>query len=176
MRRSTGSGTNTASQRDLASTLNVLNMLTEESALVRPDGARAWSSGCGRSYGTRAPAPRTRAGRVITWRARPRRSALRTWCSTSVPGAAFPLRRRPRRCRARLAIEASDIAEVAERGFAVNGVRDRVTLLPGWSRQLELPERADLLVAELIGNEPLEEEILQTTLDARRRLLAPEPA
>ena len=71
------------------------------------------------------------------------------------------------------AVEASDIAEVAERVFAVNGVRDRVTLLPGWSRQIELPEQADLLVAEVIGNEPLEEEILETTLDARRRLLAP---
>ncbi len=44
---------------------------------------------------------------------------------------------------------------------------------PGWSRQIELPEPADLLVAELIGNEPLEEEILETTLDARRRLLKP---
>ena len=65
------------------------------------------------------------------------------------------------------AVEASDIAEVAERVFAVNGVQDRVTLLPGWSRQIELPEPADLLVAEVIGNEPLEEEILETTLDAR---------
>ena len=71
------------------------------------------------------------------------------------------------------AVEASDIAEVAERVFAVNGVQDRVTLVPGWSREIELPEVVDLLVAEVIGNEPLEEEILETTLDARRRLLAP---
>ena len=71
------------------------------------------------------------------------------------------------------AVEASDIAEVAERVFAANGVQDRVTLIRGWSRQLELPEPADLLVAEIIGNEPLEEEILETTLDARRRLLKP---
>ena len=71
------------------------------------------------------------------------------------------------------AVEASDIADVAERVFAINGVRDRVTLLAGWSRQIELPEPADVLVAEVIGNEPLEEEILETTLDARRRLLAP---
>ena len=28
-------------------------------------------------------------------------------------------------------------------------------------------------MAEVIGNEPLEEEILETTLDARRRLLKP---
>jgi precorrin-6B methylase 2 len=71
------------------------------------------------------------------------------------------------------AVEASDIAEVAALVFEANGVADRVTLVPGWSRQIELPERADLLVAEVIGNEPLEEEILETTLDARRRLLKP---
>ena len=58
--------------------------------------------------------------------------------------------------------------------FAINGVQDRVVLIPGWSRQIELPEPADLLISEIIGSEPLEEEILETTLDARRRLLAPE--
>jgi len=62
------------------------------------------------------------------------------------------------------AIEASDIAEVAERVFAANGVRDRVTLLPGWSRQIELPEPADLLVSEIIGNEPFEEEVADIEL------------
>jgi protein arginine N-methyltransferase 1 len=69
------------------------------------------------------------------------------------------------------AVEASDIADVAERVFACNGMQDRVTLIRGWSREIELPEPADLLVAEVIGNEPFEEEILETTLDARRRLL-----
>ena len=69
------------------------------------------------------------------------------------------------------AVEATDIAEVADRVFAANGVQERVTLIPGWSRQVELPEPADVLVAEVIGSEPLAEEILETTLDARRRLL-----
>ena len=71
------------------------------------------------------------------------------------------------------AIEATDIAEVAGRVFAANQVLDRVTLIAGWSRQIELPEPADLLVSEIIGSEPLEEEILETTIDARRRLLKP---
>lgn len=71
------------------------------------------------------------------------------------------------------AVEASDIADVAERVFSRNGVQDRVSLIRGWSREIELPERADVLVAEVIGNEPFEEEILETTLDARRRLLKP---
>ena len=71
------------------------------------------------------------------------------------------------------AVEASDIAEAAARVFALNDMEDRITLVAGWSRQIELPEQADLLVCEVIGNEPFEEEILETTLDARRRLLKP---
>jgi Ribosomal protein L11 methyltransferase (PrmA)/Arginine methyltransferase oligomerization subdomain len=72
------------------------------------------------------------------------------------------------------AIEASDIAALAGRAFALNGLRDRITLIEGWSTQVSLPEPATLLVSELIGAEPLEEDILGTTLDARRRLLAPD--
>lgn len=71
------------------------------------------------------------------------------------------------------AIEATDIAEVAEQVFAANGLQDRITVIPGWSTLIDLPEPADLLVSELIGSEPLEEAILETTLDARLRLLKP---
>lgn len=71
------------------------------------------------------------------------------------------------------AVEASDIAAVAEQVIVANGLADRVTVIAGWSRQTELPEPADLLVSEIIGNEPFEEEILETTLDARLRLLKP---
>lgn len=72
------------------------------------------------------------------------------------------------------AIEASDIAGVAREVFERNGVQDRVTLISGWSREIDLPEPADVLVSEVIGNEPFEEEILETTLDARERLLKPD--
>jgi len=72
------------------------------------------------------------------------------------------------------AIEASDIADIAAQVFEANGVADRVTLLRGWSTQLELPEPATLFVSELIGSDPLEEDLLELTLDARRRLLAPD--
>ncbi len=71
------------------------------------------------------------------------------------------------------AIEASDIADIAAEVFEANGVADRVTLLRGWSTQVELPESATLFVSELIGSDPLEEDLLELTLDARRRLLAP---
>jgi hypothetical protein len=76
-------------------------------------------------------------------------------------------------CSASRAARATTARTVAERVFADNAVDDRVTLIRGWSREIELPEPADLLVTEVIGNEPFEEEILETTLDARHRLLKP---
>lgn len=72
------------------------------------------------------------------------------------------------------ALEATTIAETARRAFADNGVADRILLIEGHSTQIQLPERADVLVSEIIGNEPLAERILETTSDAVRRFLKPE--
>ena len=72
------------------------------------------------------------------------------------------------------AIEATDIGQSAERVFAANGFADRITLVPGWSSRVELPERATVLVAEIIGNDPLEERVMETFADARKRFLAPD--
>jgi hypothetical protein len=72
------------------------------------------------------------------------------------------------------AIEASAIGETARKNFEANGLADRITLLQGWSTRLELPERADVLVSEIIGNEPLGEDVLEITSDARRRMLKPD--
>lgn len=71
------------------------------------------------------------------------------------------------------AIEATAIAHVARRVLADNGVSDRITLIEGHSTQVQLPERADVLVSEIIGNEPLSEKILESTADAVRRFLKP---
>jgi protein arginine N-methyltransferase 1 len=71
------------------------------------------------------------------------------------------------------AVEASGVGRLARAVFEANGVADRVTLVPGWSTQVSLPEPADVLVSETIGNEPLGERMLEAVLDARRRLLAP---
>ncbi len=71
------------------------------------------------------------------------------------------------------AVEGVGIADAAEAMIAQNGLTDRVTLIRGWSTQIELPERATLLVSEIIGSEPFAEQMLETTADAAARLLAP---
>jgi precorrin-6B methylase 2 len=71
------------------------------------------------------------------------------------------------------AIEAGGVASVARAMFEANGVADRVTLVRGWSNQVSLPERADVLVSEIIGDHPFEEGVLEFTADAVKRMLKP---
>src|SRR5688572_6024622 len=72
------------------------------------------------------------------------------------------------------AIEGTDIGSAARQLFAANDFADRITLVPGWSSQVELPERANVLIAEIIGNDPLEEGVMETFADARKRFLTPD--
>jgi hypothetical protein len=69
------------------------------------------------------------------------------------------------------AIEASTMSRAAQRLVDGNGVADRVTVIRGHSYDVELPERATVLVSEIIGDDPLAERILPTFADARERLL-----
>ncbi len=158
---------------DFAQTMGVVNLLLEEAALVRPEADRGQNSGWADPLEhARMLHDSRRTGDYLTAIAaavRPGDVVLDIGTGSGVLAVAAA-RAGARRV---YAIEASDIAVVAEQVFSVNGVADRVTLIPGWSRQVVLPEPADLLVSEIIGSEPLEEEILETTLDARRRLLAP---
>lgn len=158
---------------DFAPTLNAINMLIEESALVTPGLGRRPTSGWSDPVEhARMLHDERRTGdylAAISAAVRPNDVVLDIGTGSGVLAVAAAKAGAKRV----YAVEASDIADVAERVFAVNDVRNRVTLLPGWSREMDLPEPADLLVAEVIGNEPLEEEILETTLDARRRLLKP---
>jgi precorrin-6B methylase 2 len=158
---------------DLLPTVSVINVLIEEGALVEPDAdevqPRGWAD----------PVEHARMLHDV----RRTRDYIAALCQAVGPDdvvldigtGSGVLAIAAVRAGARhvYAVEASDIADVAERVFAANGVQERVTLIRGWSREIELPEPADLMVAELIGNEPFEEEILETTLDARRRLLKP---
>ncbi len=67
------------------------------------------------------------------------------------------------------AIESSGIATAAARVFDANRVN--VELFRERSTRVTLPERATLLVTEIIGNEPFHEDILEVVEDARCRLL-----
>ncbi len=72
------------------------------------------------------------------------------------------------------AIEGSEIGRAAKDLFAANGFADRITLIQGWSSQVELPEKANVLVSEMIGNDPLEERIMEIFADAHARFLTPD--
>ena len=72
------------------------------------------------------------------------------------------------------AIERTGIADVAQRMFEDNGVADRITLLRNKSTVVELPERADVMVYEIVGNNAFDEQILAYTRDAHARLLRPD--
>ncbi len=72
------------------------------------------------------------------------------------------------------AIEGSRMGRLAQQAFAANGLSDRITLVEGRSAHVDLPEKADVLVSEIIGNDPLDEAILETTSDAVKRLLKPD--
>ncbi len=71
------------------------------------------------------------------------------------------------------AVEQGDIAQAAERLFYNNRLHDRISLIPGASTRIELPETADVVVGELFGHDPLEENVLESFLDARRRHMKP---
>lgn len=71
------------------------------------------------------------------------------------------------------AVEASVIGEFAQRIFEANGLADRITLVSGWSTKIDLPEKADVLITETIGNEPLGENVMEIVSDAKKRLLKP---
>jgi protein arginine N-methyltransferase 1 len=70
-----------------------------------------------------------------------------------------------------LAIEASGISKSARLLIEENGVDDRVEIVCGWSTGIDLPEKANVFISEMIGNDPLAEGILELTIDARKRFL-----
>ncbi len=72
------------------------------------------------------------------------------------------------------AIEKGEIADAAGQLFAANGLSDRVEVVRGLSTEISLPESADLIVGEILGHDPLDENIIEVFLDARRRHLKPD--
>ena len=70
------------------------------------------------------------------------------------------------------AIEQGHMADVAAMLAANNDCGDRIEVLHARSFDVELPERADVLITETLGNLGFDEEIVPSVLDARKRLLA----
>lgn len=68
------------------------------------------------------------------------------------------------------------LVPVIERLARENGVHDRVTVVAGDSRHLDLPRTVDLLVSETVGTEGFDEDIVAILADARRRFLRPRAA
>lgn len=69
------------------------------------------------------------------------------------------------------ALEASLAAGLAKEVVRANGMDDRIEVIRGWSSDVQLPEKADVFVSEVIGDDPLAERVLEVVLDARKRLL-----
>jgi len=72
------------------------------------------------------------------------------------------------------AIERTEFIEVAGAVFKANGLENKITLIKGDSTTITLPEKATVLVSEIIGNDPFAEGIIRTFKDAKERLLTPD--
>lgn len=71
------------------------------------------------------------------------------------------------------AIEPSDAIQVARDIAAANGLSDRIEFIQAMSTDVELPERADVIVSDIGGTLPWFQTHIPAIVDARRRLLAP---
>jgi protein arginine N-methyltransferase 1 len=69
------------------------------------------------------------------------------------------------------AVEQGDIIEDAKKLAEINGFADKIVFIKGRSDKIELPEKVDVIVSELLGSFGLEESVFKSTIDARRRFL-----
>ncbi|HEV7669182.1 MAG TPA: hypothetical protein VGS22_11690 [Thermoanaerobaculia bacterium] len=72
------------------------------------------------------------------------------------------------------AIEESMIADAAAELFAANPCGEKITLHRGNSRDVQLAGQAEVLIHELFGTDPFEENLLPALADAKARFLAPD--
>jgi SAM-dependent methyltransferase len=71
------------------------------------------------------------------------------------------------------AVERHPVAEVARIIARENGADGRLVFLRGEAGEVRLPEKADVVVSETLGNAVFDEGLLELMLHARRRLLKP---
>ncbi|MEZ4316022.1 MAG: class I SAM-dependent methyltransferase [Myxococcota bacterium] len=72
------------------------------------------------------------------------------------------------------AVEASDMAKVAQRVVRDNGLQDAITVLHGTLEDLECPEPVDIVMSEWMGYALLFEGMLNSVLVARDRWMKPD--
>ncbi len=71
------------------------------------------------------------------------------------------------------AIESGEIVQWGRQLAAANGFSNRIEFFQGDSREIQLPERADVVVSDLRGALPFYGEAIASIEDARQRFLAP---
>lgn len=71
------------------------------------------------------------------------------------------------------AIEMGKIANIAEKLISDNGLDSVITVCRGFSNDIELPEKADIVVSETMGFTGFEESIVEIFADAAKRLAKP---
>jgi SAM-dependent methyltransferase len=70
-------------------------------------------------------------------------------------------------------LEKSEIVDIARKLAKHNKIRN-IEIVPAHSRDVEPPERVDVVVSETLGNYAFEENIIETLSDARDRYLEPD--
>ena len=86
------------------------------------------------------------------------------------PFAIFAIRAAELGAKKVYAIEANkEAARVAQETIDKKGYSDIITVLEGFSTDIELPEKVDLIVAEIIGSIASEEGVVATIADAHKR-------
>ncbi|KAL2922886.1 putative histone-arginine methyltransferase 1.3, partial [Bienertia sinuspersici] len=72
------------------------------------------------------------------------------------------------------AVEASEMADYARKLVAGNPIlADRITVVKGKVEEVELPEKADILISEPMGTLLVNERMLESYIIARDRFLVP---
>lgn len=71
------------------------------------------------------------------------------------------------------ALEKTDAIHLAKEIARVNQCSDQIEFVHGNSKEVELPEKADVLISETLGSFAVDENTLEFTLDARERFLKP---
>jgi protein arginine N-methyltransferase 1 len=70
------------------------------------------------------------------------------------------------------AIDGSGLTQLEREIFAANGFADRVVCIKGLSTRIELPEKVDVIVGDLIGRFGFDGGLIEFYADARRRMAA----